>query len=267
MEKTWFCQIKSSAESITVGTPLDLFCNGESLDTPLEADKLSIQFLKTQPDYSLLLLKSLKTEKNFLALKVTSYRTGFFQSPFYITDGEQSIKVENLSFQVQPLLTAKDKTAHPAFGPFLIKTPYSLISVFFISCFFILLGLFFYRFLKRTLFVRRIFKRRASLLPSKAFILRLRQEKESCNVLSLEKNFKAFLEEQLLIPVESQGTEKIMKNIKKYHPRLYQKSGLRIKQLLKEFLDRGQSEGIEKTYRKLKKMSQDLVFLIEESLK
>ena len=265
MEKTWVCQFKEGG-SITVGTPLLLFCKGEPLERPLRPENLSI---KTQPDYSLVLLKSLKAEKNFLSLQVTSYRTGSFEKPFYITDGEQFIKVENLSLQVQSLLTEKDTKAHPAFGPFLIKTPYFLFSIFFISCFLLLSGLFFYRFFKRTHFVKIISKRRESFFPSKAFILRLRQEKESLedNIINLEKNFKTFLEEQLLAPVENQKIEKVMKNIKKYHPHLYKKSGLRIKQFLKEFSYKNPSGGMEKTYRKLKKMSQELVFLIEEDLK
>ena len=266
MEKTWFCRFKEEGGSITVGTPLSLLCEGEPLEKSLREENLSI---KTQSDYSLVLLKSLKAERSFLSLQVTSYRTGPFEIPFYITDGEQFIKVENLSFQVQSLLTEKDMKAHPAFGPFLIKTPYFLFSIFSISCFLLLSGLFFYRFFKRTQFVKRIFKRRESFFPSKAFILRLRQEKESLedNVINLEKNFKTFLEEQLLVPVENQQIEKVMKNIKKYHPLLYKKSGLRIKQFLKEFSHGNQSVGMEKTYKKLKKMSQELVFLIEEDLK
>ena len=265
MEKTWFCQFKEERESITVGTPLILLCDGEPLETPLKTDNLSIQFLETKYNYSLVLLKNLKIEKGFTALKVTSYKTGFFNSPFYITDGEQFIKIENLSFQVQSVLTENDKEPYPPFGPFLTETPYFLFSIFSMSCFLLLLGMFFYRFFKRTRFVKKV--SRKSLTPSKAFNLKLRQEAGDLKntMIHLEKNFRTFLEEQLLIPAKDQKIEQITKNLKKYHPKFYKKSGAKIKQLLGEFSVR--EDESPKTYRKLKKISQDLVFSIEEELK
>ena len=262
MEKVWFCHFKETEDSITVGSVLSLYCDGEALKTPLKTKTLS---LHTQQPYSLVLLKTLKTEKDFLALKVTSYRTGAFKTPFYITDGEQFIKVENLSFKVQSLLTKKDTKAHPAFGPFLTKSPYFMFSVFSFGCFLLILLIFLYRFFKRTRFVKKTLKKRVPHSPSKSFTLRLRQEEGQLidAIINLEKNFKTFLEEQLLIPVKKQKIEKIMTNLKTYHPNLYKKSGTTIKQLLKEFTKKDPTYWNHKIYLKLKKICQDLVFTIE----
>jgi len=220
MEKTWFCQFKKDIQSITVGSPLVLLCDGEALEAPLKAESLLIQ---TREKHSLTLLETLKTEKGFLALKVTSYRTGSFESPFYITDGEQAVQVENLSFQVQSLLTEKDKEPYPAFGPFMTETPYMLLSVFSFICFVSLLGLFFYRLFKRIQFVKKILKKK-KLAPAKAFSLRLQRENEtggkvevdesSKAIMNLEKFFRIFLEEELFLPAQNQKIKRIMENLK-----------------------------------------------------
>lgn len=269
MKKTWFCQFKEDIQSITVGSPLILLCDGKALEAPLKAESL---FIQTREKYSLAILETLKTEKGFLALKVTSYRTGSFEPPFYITDGEQAVRVENLSFQVQSLLTEKDKEPYPAFGPFMTETPYMLFSVFSFICFVSLLGLFFYRLFKRIQFIKKILKKKR-LQPAKAFSLRLRGENETGEeaeanerakaIMNLEKFFRIFLEEELFLPAQNQKIKRIMENLKKYQPKIYKKSGLRIKWLLKEFSNQDPAKGDHNTYMKLKKISQDLVFLIE----
>ena len=265
MEKTWFCQLEKGEGPITVGDLLILNCEGEILKTPLKKESLSLQ---TQTHHSLVLLETLKVEPNSLSLKVTSYRTGFFQSDFYITDGQQFVKVEDLQFQVQSLLTEKDQKPHPALGPFFPQNFSFLFSLFFLSCFVLLSCLFFYRFFKRTHFVKNILKKRRFSQPSKTFIIKLRKEIPNLKkrVIYLETNFKAFLEEQLLIPVKSKSRKKIMKNIKIYHPRVYKKLGLRIDQLLKEFSVTDSLDLNYKNFLQLKKISQDIVFLIEEDL-
>ena len=265
MEKTWFCQLKKREGPITVGDLLILNCEGDVLETPLQKESLSLQ---TQMNHSLVLLEPLKVEPHALSLKVTSYRTGLFESAFYITDGQQFVRAEGLQFQVQSLLTEKDQKPYPGLGPFVQKNSSVLFSVFFLSCFVLLSCLFFYRFFKRTQFVKNILKKRKSSQPSKTFVIQLRKEKPNLKdqVVYLENNFKVFLEEQLLIPVQSKSRQKIMKNIKIYHPRIYKKLGLRIDQLLKEFSVTESLDLDYKNFFQLKKISQDIVFLIEENL-
>jgi len=263
MEKTWFCTLKEDHKSITVGDKLTLNCKGEALERPFKNQSLSLQ---TKKDHSLVLLKSLQTGKDSLSLQVTSYRTGIFEPPFLITDGMQSLKVNNLSFEVQSLLTEKDSKAHPAFGPFLTQNPYFLFSVFFGCLFFSILALFFYRFLKRTFFVKRLLKKRSTKSPSQTFVLSLRKEEEDRDkaVFDLEKNFKIFLEARLLINAKTQKS--IMKELKKYQAQIFKKYGLNIKQLLQEFEQKDEITWNHKSFIKLKKLSQELVFLIEEEL-
>ena len=263
MENIWFCQIKGAVRSITVGDKLILLCDGES-KVSFKKEQLSIEFLNPDHVYSLVLLEVLESENNFLVLKAAPYRTGSFEHPFYISDGEQFVKVENLSFEVQSLLTDKDTKPADPFGPFFINTGFIVYFLFFTLCFIIGLFVFFYRFFKRTRFVKKIFKRESYSNPSQAFIVGLRRDHESVEDLfeNLEIRFKIFLEDCFLIPVHNQKTKSIMKQLKKYHPLVYQNSAGSIRRVLNEL------SSADKTnynyYLKLKKVCQNVVFSLED---
>ena len=263
MENIWFCQIKGAVRSITVGDSLILLCDGES-KASFKKEHLSIEFLNPDHVYSLVLLEVLESENNFLVLKAAPYHTGAFEHPFYITDGEQSVKVENLSFEVQSLLTDKDTKSAGPFGPFFINTGFIFYFLFFAFCLIIGLFVFFYRFFKRTRFVKQIFKRESYLNPSKAFIVGLRGDHESVKDLfeNLEIKFKTFLEDCFLIPVHNQKEKKIMKQLKKHHPVVYQNSAGSIRRVLNELSSADKTNYSH--YLKLKKVCQILVFSLED---
>ncbi|MBC6415728.1 MAG: hypothetical protein GDA46_04975 [Bdellovibrionales bacterium] len=267
MENTWFCQFQQLPKSLTVGDILFLNCEG-SLKKSFNQESLQIEFLNPEEKYSLVLLDVLKQEEGFLSLKVTSYQTGLFQKTFYISDGKESVKVENVSFEVQSLLTDKDKQAQGPFGPFLSYSSYMIFFIFFILCFISGLSVFFYRFFKRTRFVKKIFKRKSYLNPSKAFVLKLRKDSDSLKDLfeNLEEGFKTFLEDRFLIPVSHQKDKKILKLLKRYHPFVYKESKFSIKQVLNEFALMDKSNLDYKSYLKLKKICQNLVFSLEDKI-
>ena len=193
MEKKWYCQFKNPPKSITVGEKLNLLCRG-SQPVSLQ-NEVYIASLNNKPLYSLHVLKTLKKEANFLALEVTSYRTGTFKIPFLITDGKQSIMVENLSFSVKSVLKKPKEETEPygPFGPFKPALPfwYILMVTVILSCLIACIGIFVYRIFKRKKFIQTLLKRQTYLNPSKFFILHLRQDKTN-SIKRLEFLFKTF---------------------------------------------------------------------------
>ena len=118
MENKWQCQLNPIPKSITVGQKLNLFCKGEG--AVFFKKPLFIQLTESAPPYSLHILKTIQLEQNSLILEVTSYRTGLFNHPLFISDGKEKILVENFSFSVQSVLQEKKQPISPygAFGPF-----------------------------------------------------------------------------------------------------------------------------------------------------
>ena len=143
MENNWQCYFKKIPDKITVGEPLNLFCEG---DTKLELESpVKIEFLDRQDDYSLVILNTLKQEDYFLTFQVTSYRTGLFDKSFYITDGRNTVQIDNLSFEVQSVLTRKELKPYDPFGPFKLNPDvffmaglaFSILVSFLFSSFFV----------------------------------------------------------------------------------------------------------------------------------
>ena len=265
MANAWQCFFKDAPKQITVGDTLNLFCDGE---TPLKLKSpIKIEFLDNSHDYSLVVLDTLKREDYFLALKTAPYRTGSFEQSFYITDGENKLQIDNLSFEVQSVLTQQSAQPYGPYGPFRLN-PDLLYMIGFGLCVFVLVFLsflFFYRFLKRKRFVQSVLKRPAHLNPSKFFVLGLRKEQKDLiqSVGYLGSLFKAFLEDCLFIPAVDKSNKQIIKNLKKYHPFIYKQEGANIRQILNE-LSTANKNLDKKSYFEIKKLCQKLVFLIEE---
>ena len=266
MANGWQCYFKGVPKQITVGDSLNLFCDG---DTPLKLkEPIKIEFLDESYNYSLVVLETLKKEDYFLALKTTPYKTGSFKQSFYITDGENKLQIDNLSFKVQSVLTKKLAKPYGPYGPFklnpdLLYTVSFTLSILVLSVF---SSMFIYRFIKRRSFIQAILKRPAHLKPSKSFVVSLRKEQKNLlqSAKHLETSFKLFLENCLFIPVIEKSNNQIMKSLKNYHPNLYKHEGLNIRQVLNE-LSAVNKEIDKKSYFELKQLCQKLVFLIEET--
>lgn len=269
MEGNWSCYFQNPPNSITVGQKLILLCDGES-KIDFKKD-LKIQFLDSKHDYSLVILRTLNKGDNFLVLEVTSYKTGLFDQPFFLTDGKQSLEIQSLSFEVKSLLTPADKKAQGSLGPFQnsFYTTSFILLLFSFLCLTGLLSLFVYRFFKRNTFLRKVLKRKSYLDPFKSFVLHLRKDHESISALfkELEQGFKVFLENRLLISIQNQTTKKILKNLKRYHFSLYKELAVPIRQILNEFMQADKKNLSQKDYFKLKKDCQSLVSFIMEKTK
>ena len=268
MENKWQCQFKKPPKQITVGQKLLMLCEGDTASNV--KPPLRIEFLDKQQLYSLHVLKTLKQEENFLALEVSSYRTGEFNSPFIITDGKKELFIEGFSFSVQSVLNETKQPAQPhgPFGPFKFSLPLwywfsiSMSLVFLFLCIFIFLN----RLLKRKKFIQKVLKRKAYLSPSKFFTIGLRKQKENSfnSLKDLENLFKIFLEDLFFIPAINQTREQIMRNLKKYQYQVYKKEGQNLRQALNEFSSLQGKTIDNKSFFKLKKICQDIAFLLDK---
>ncbi len=266
--KKWNCELKKPPEKITVGTKLQLSCNGE-ISSSLDQKKLNILFPKKEEAYKLHLLKVLHLEDGQIDLEVAPYRTGFFKGSFTITDGSQSFVVENFSFNVNSVLTKNQQIKpHGAFGPW--KEPISpwyflffgLTIVLFLSITVIL----FRRYFKRKKLTEIVTERLQGRWPSKIFIKNLRRlNKDSSSYISdLEILFKNFLENLFYIPALKKKPSQILRHLRKYESSVCKKYFHEIRQVLKELnYFRKQKTGVEINFQ-LEKTCKDLVFLLEK---
>ena len=187
MVNNWQCYFKNVPNPITVGDSLNLLCDGE---TPIRLkEPLRIGFLDKKYDHSLVVLETLKKEDHFLALKVASYRTGPFNHSFFITDGENQIQIDNLSFEVQSVLTKKEVKPYGPYGPFKLKPDLWYVLGFGLSLIVLAVFtvLFSYRFFKRNKFIQSVLNRKSYVKPSKFFAINLRKEQNN-----LSQSLKTF---------------------------------------------------------------------------
>ena len=266
MENKWQCKFKNPPEQITVGQKLLMICEGDK--AVKFKNPVYIKLPTKNQAYSLYVLKTLNKEDYFLALEVTSYRTGDFKSPFTITDGEQNLNIENLSFSVQSVLNNTTQVqAQAPFGPFKPPLPLWYLStmIFTICCLSACVLIFLIRFFKRKKFIQKVLNRKSYLTPSKSFIVSLRQQKEetSYSIKNLEKLFKIFLEDLFFIPVIDKTNKQIMKNFKRYQAKVYKKESQNLRQILNEFSSLNNKNTDQQSFLKLKKVCQNTAFLLD----
>ena len=265
MKGQWKCQIEKPPSLINVGDELIMSCDG---DEPVQlASPLQIQPLNGDP-YSLVALETVNIEKHFLALKFVSYRTGEFNSPFIITDGERELLIKDgISFHVQSVLGPKDALFGPI-GPFKPEMLLGFSPVLGLSLFgagLVFFIVFLIRLLKRKLFIRKVMKRGHCLQPDKAFVLALKSKK-NLDQAELGGLFKAFLEDKFFVPALNLKTKRIIKKLKKEHPLIYKKDGAFVRRVLDE-LSYNIEPSDKETFLKLRKLTQEAVFHLSESNK
>lgn len=273
MKNDWQCRFKNPPKEITVGQKLILLCEGE--EKTAFKNPIHIDFLDKSQNYSLYVLRTLNQEEHFIALEVTSYRTGEFKNPFIITDGEQKILIEDFSFSVQSVLGAKTGSAQ-AQGPFGPFTPpfhfWHLTAVIFsVLCLGICSLLFLNRLFKRKKYIQKILDRKNYLQASKSFIINLRKKDIDSGDYPkiLERLFRVFLEDCFFIPAVNQTNKQIMKSLKKYQHLVYKKEGQNILQVLNELTDLNKKNELNqkiadrRNILKIKKICQKMVFLLD----
>lgn len=262
------CEFKNLPDSITVGTVLNLYCKSKG---NFNFDKnLFIEFSDPKDKYKVHILNVLENTQGSLDLKVTSYRAGPFSNKFSITDGTSSLEVDGLSFNVKSVLPKNTQIkAHPPFGPWDKKLPTWYLSLWggtvLLTLFFAIL--LFLKFSRRKKFLDKVKEQRSEEKPIKKFVKEVRrsENKDFDFVKSLEASFKTFLEELFLIEVVNKKTiNQIMKEIKKYEPRIYKKYGEDISNALTELSLFRNKRSDELTSSNLKKICYALVFNLEQ---
>ena len=95
-------------------------------------------------------------------------------------------------------------------------------------------------------------------------VLRKQKENSPSPLKDLEKLFKTFLEDLFFIPAINKTSEQIMKNLKQHQYQVYKKEGQNLHQVLNEFSSLQDKTIDNKSLSKLKKICQDIVFLLDK---
>ncbi len=201
--------------TFTVGEIRLLTCTG---DIPALSSPLKTKFQEESQKYALHVLETVSIQEKEIILKVTGYQTGHHKSPvFWLTDGQQSVSVEGLSWQIPSILTS-EKGAYPPYGPWKMKIPLGYdaawIGLLIITLVF---GIFRFKKHRRKTFIRqRISERLDGKTPVQYFIHQLSYlfglEKNSETFLTyLKKSFREFLENQFEIPLE-ESVQKVLQH-------------------------------------------------------
>lgn len=262
----WSCMITEQPGKITVGENFSVSCQGSE---PVSFKDPQIVIPEQKESHRLHILKSLQRDLKSIELQVVSYRTGAFENtPFIITDGENSVLGEGLSFSVESVLPEKPVKPHPAFGPWKTPYPFWWISLSGIAFFLFLTGLMIFGrvFFKRRSFIKKIQSRCGPSLPSKRFINALRRmDLESPGyVKDLSRFFRIFLEDLLFIPTLEQPPSTVLKFLKKYNKAVYKSHGRRMENLLNEMDKLKSKKTTESFCQELKKNCFQLAFDLEE---
>ncbi len=201
------------ASSFTVGSVGLLVCRG---DIPVLSPPLKVKFQDESKKYALHILETVSVQDQKIILKATGYKTGDYKSPvFWLTDGQNNLKVEGLSWKIPSVLTS-ETGPFPPYGPWKIPAPlwYDVSWIGLLSAI-LIFGIFqFKKHRRRALIRQRVLDRLDEKTPVQYFIRQLSSlfalEKNSKTFLTqLQNSFREFLENQFEIPLED---KKIIKH-------------------------------------------------------
>jgi hypothetical protein len=254
-EKTvWQCQLTPKETPVTVAVIQDLVCSGPH-SPKLDSEKIKIIFSDKKFDYSLYVLGKGNTDYQSLTIPVTSYKAGSFDKPqFIISDGENNIHVEDLSWTIESVLESKEDKPVPSLGPFELTMPWWYWWSVGVGLLILLLFLFF-RIKKiwvRKKLIEELKNHATALTPFNQFNKDLRAQVRSWQqselvksdnqepisrkqiIESTEKIFRQFLMRELLVPALEWSDSDIYLEIKRRHPKIYKEHLLDIKKTFHE---------------------------------
>jgi len=203
------------SSSFTVGETRLLKCRG---DIPPFLPPLKTTFQDESKKYALRILETVSLQEKEVTLKVTGYQTGQYEAPvFWLSDGQHSVSVEGLSWQVPSVLTSETEP-YPPYGPWKVKIPlwYELSWIVLLGAI-LIFGIFKFKKHRAKVFIRqRIADRLEDKTPVQYFIYQLSalfvlKKNSETFLFQLEKSFRAFLENQLEIALDT-PTPKVLKH-------------------------------------------------------
>lgn len=241
---------------ITVGRKFIIHCEGPF---PAGVQPESVQLvLPPAHKYDLKLFSFEYRSTTSADLLVTTYRAGALDVPLSLQLGEQTLALGNLKFEVKSVLPPptpetqqQPPQPYPPFGPFNLPIPplyWGLLAVFILT-----LGLTVFfrvlRHLQRKSMIERLKQYDSALSPVNQFYHSLRQLQRSNTVFagvkaseaevaeaarSLISIWQLYLTREFQVPASKWNEALILKNIKKYHRRIFAELSADFKKVFKE---------------------------------
>lgn len=247
--------------TLTVGREFILSCEGE-FPRDLQAEKMQI-LLKPEEKYNIHLLNFEFRNPTTADLKVTAYRAGEFQfKDLQVTDGAQTLSLGPLAYKVATVIQppepkpgeeqpAKQEPFGPM-GPAPLSVPmlYWAILAGVIGLVILLILTKVYRVIQRRSMLEKLREHDSALSPLSQFHQNLRRLQRKNPVFfgvtaqnsdlqeafeELNKGFLLFLTRQYKVPAMEWNERLVLKDIKKYHHKVYAEFGPDLKKLYKEF--------------------------------
>jgi hypothetical protein len=246
------CKVVSSPNSVqldqlSVGSDFNLNCEG-LLPSDFGAN-LNFEFKEASDKYKLQVLEVQSKNAGGVQLLVTSYVPGDHKfDQLILSDGAHRFAVPELSWKVNSVLKKEEKPeVRPPSGPFLAAYPVWIwwsVGVLVALMAAIIFKVFRRRMQKNKLIARAL-QGDLSQKADTPYIefnrsyrsvireLPRRSPKESFKIL--DQAFRMFLLRRLLIPSFDWTTKEILRDIRKYHRRVYDECGGTLQKLLNEF--------------------------------
>ena len=247
---------------LTVGREFLLVCDGE-FPKNLAQDKLQL-VLKPEQKYAINLRGFEFRSSTQADLKITSYTPGPVQfENLQITDGTQTVDLGPVSYKLESVIPPQQPTAkgeQPAkvepygpIGPMTISVPplYWAILASVLGLVVLIVATKVFRVLQRRNMIERLKEHDSALSPLSQFHQSFRRMQRENTVffggtpksedvaLCLDETrgmLKLYITRRYKIPALEWGPRLILKNLKKYHPKVYSETGDELEKLVKEFL-------------------------------
>ncbi|MCB0422827.1 MAG: hypothetical protein KDD61_17635 [Bdellovibrionales bacterium] len=263
----WNCELtKPSGESlpsVTVGEVFQLYCKGdfvERLQPPvtiyswLPAEKE--EAAPSKDSYALKSLEPITVSETDLKLEVTTYRVGQHTDvEFVIADsGGEKLKTSPLSWTVESVIKDPKQQPYGPMGPFEMRKPWWYYAAFVTATLIVLIVLF--RFLKKRMdrkkMIDELTRHGTALTPFNQLNKELRkisrrvgfyserdfdQEQGLTAVEEIERAHRMYLVRELFVMAEHSSVRQILRETKKYHPKIFFEREVDLRRLFAE-LDR-----------------------------
>ena len=249
------------ADTLTVGREFLLSCEGE-FPRDMHPEKMQV-VLKPEEKYNIHLLNFEFRNPTTADLKVTAYRAGEFQfKDLQVTDGTQTLSLGPVAYKVATVIQPPEmkpgeqqppkQEPFGPMGPAQLPVPmiYWAILAAAIGLVALLILTKIFRVIQRKNMLEKLREHDSALTPLGQFHQNLRRLQRKNPVYfgvpaqnsdlqeafdELNKGFLLFLTRQYRVPALEWNERLVLKDLKKYHHKIYNEFGADLKKLYKEF--------------------------------